>query len=384
MTSIHVRRFLSVAAVLALPFSACAAETAQTAAPKTAAGKPEGGGSLPVPAPVRAKLMTFMERFVHPAPDRKIALEPDWRQTPAGFILVRVRVTSSDEKFAENAPFLVTTDWQQVFTGQVFKVDDLPEPALGPGGAKALSKYLSEKAKGEVEVTLSGKKGPVGVTAGKLVQVTDIGRISMDAFVSSDGQWFMLGGFYPLASDPRPERMKRIDFAKRPMTGNPNATVTIVEFSDYECPTCGQRQPDIEKALEKWKGKVRLYHYDHPIWKMHEWALPAALGSRCLYKTSPDGYWKYKHLIYERQKEITQDSFDDMTRPIVESLGVNFTTWKGCVDKKAEIAPIVDDLEEAYSLGINGTPTLLVNGTLVDFGIDKVLDDTIAQALAGK
>jgi hypothetical protein len=386
MKSFPLRHSLAAFAALIVPIAACGQTAAPgaPAAPSTAQKGAEAGGALTVPVPVRAKLQTFMERFVHPAPDRKVALEPDWRQTPPGFMLVRVRVTSSDEKFNENAPFLVSTDWQQVFTGQVFKVDDMAEPALGPAGAKALSKYLSEKAKGTVEVTVSDKKGIAGTYGGSLVQVTDLGRISMDSYVSSDGKWFMLGTFFPLAADPRVERMKRIGFASRPMTGNPKASVTIVEFSDYECPTCGQRQPDIENALEKWKGKVRLFHYDHPIWKMHEWALPAALGSRCMLKISPEAYWKYKHLVYERQKDIKKENFDEILQPIVESLGGSFSNWKQCVDKRTELPPIVKDLEEAYSLGINGTPTLLVNGTIIDFGIDKVLDETIAKALAGK
>lgn len=337
---------------------------------------------LGLPPAVRQKLQTFCERFSHVAPDRKVILEPEWRGAPSGFVIFRRRVVSSDEKFNENLPMLLTQNYSHVFSGQVLKVDDMNP--LGPEGTKALSKFLSEKAADPVEIVLQKEKNAAGVFPGKMIQSASIGKLELECAVTADGKFFMLGVFYPLDGDPRAERMKRLKLDGAIATGPANAPVTIVEFSDYECPMCATRQKDIEGVLEKYKGKVRLIHFDHPIWRMHDWAVTAADGSLCVEKVSPDAYWKYKKMLYERQKQITKDNFEQVMQPVVESLGINFSEWNRCRKEARHRSHILKDLSQSFSNGVMSTPTLWVNGILIDYGVDQVLDKTVAQALAGK
>jgi protein-disulfide isomerase len=216
--------------------------------------------------------------------------------------------------------------------------------------------------------------------------MTDVGRIEMPAYLTADGNWLLVGTFYPLDRDPREVRMELIDLDRLPGTGPNNAPVVIVEFSDYQCPSCGKHQVDIDEALAKYPGKVRLYHVDHPIIRIHPWAFPAAAGSRCVEKmVGEKAYWQYKKAIYERQKDITAENLDDISAPIVESLGADVAAWRKCRDEDASVrAAILGDLKMSNRVGVHGTPTLFVNGTLVDLGIDEVLDTAIRRALAGK
>jgi protein-disulfide isomerase len=359
---------------------------------------------LGLPSKVKEKLQLWCERYSRVAPDRKIVLEPEWRIAPAGWIVIRRRLTSSEEKFNESIPILLSQSYTHVFQGMVMKIDDALD-LTGPDASKKLSKQMSALAGDTVEAVVSKEKGPAGMTPVKLTQVSaGVGRVEIQASLTGDNKFLFVGMIYSLDADPRKERMKRLDLAGSPSIGPANAAVTIVEISDYECPSCGLRQKDIEAALEKYKGKVRLVHQDHPIWRIHQWAMTAADGSRCVEKMSPQSYWKYKHELYARQKEIDETiygnaekktdtkvddatlhaRFAEMAKPIIQSLGIDFDEWNRCRKEGRQRNLILSELSQASDLNINGTPTLLVNGILIDFGIDKVLDKAIAQALAGK
>jgi len=378
--------------ILALGFASMAALASSASPPasggSSAAAPPKTGEENPlgIPNKVRDKLMLFLERYSRVAPDRKLELEPEWRAAPPGFIVLRRRLTSSEEKFNENAPVLLTQDQTQVFFGQVMKLDDgAGGDFLGPEGPRLVSKLLTEKAGDPIDVTWGGKRGPAGTFPGKMLQGSEAGKIEVDSYLSADGKWFMLGAFYQIGSDPRQDRMKRLNLTGLPSTGPEKASVVVVEFTDYQCPSCRERQSDIEAAMQKYRGKVRLVHMDHPIWRMHDWAVTAAEGSRCVEKIAGvDAYWKYKKAVYERQKEIKADNFEELMKPVLEVLGVSFESWNECRKSGTTKPLIAKDLSQGFGLGVQGTPTLLVNGKLIDYGVDKVLDRTIAETLAGK
>src|SRR5205085_997458 len=99
---------------------------------------------------------------------------------------------------------------------------------------------------------------------------------------------------------PRP----KIEVAADPsrLRGNPNAPVTIVEFSDFQCPYCRAAEPTIKEVLDKYKDKVRFSYRDYPLKQIHPHAEQAAEAARCAGEQGK--YWEYHDLLYAKQAQL--------------------------------------------------------------------------------
>src|SRR5438552_13880822 len=90
-----------------------------------------------------------------------------------------------------------------------------------------------------------------------------------------------------------------------PTLGNPNATVTLVEYSDFECPVCRNLHDALRGLLPNYDGKVRVVFKDFPIEQLHPWARTAAIAGRCAYQQNPMAFWKMYDFIYDNQEIIS-------------------------------------------------------------------------------
>jgi protein-disulfide isomerase len=149
--------------------------------------------------------------------------------------------------------------------------------------------------------------------------------------------------------------------------GNPNAPVTLEEFGDFECPPCGLLHP-ILKSLESEFGptKLRLIFREFPLVPNHVHALAAARAAEAAGLQGK--FWEMHDMIYEHQKDW-HEAFD--VRPIFEgyakTIGLNVEQFAR--DNASEIVErrIFLDGKRAHSLGVNGTPTVFLNGKEVPF-----------------
>jgi len=146
-----------------------------------------------------------------------------------------------------------------------------------------------------------------------------------------------------------------------PMLGNPNALVTIVEYSDYECPFCGRF---FEESLAMVKseyvdtGKVNFVYKDFPLTSIHFQAQKAAEAARCVRdQLDDDGYWKMHDTIFERQQLLSIANYKEWAR----ELGANGAEFDGCLDTDKYASAVTDDLNEGAALGVTGTPTFFIN-----------------------
>ena len=186
---------------------------------------------------------------------------------------------------------------------------------------------------------------------------------SIPFLVSLDGRYFISGEVTDLTVDPLEAVMKKIDLANRPSRGPNDAKVTIVEFSDFQCPFCSRGYQILEEqVMPEYEGKVRLFFKHLPLKSIHPWAEGAAIGSECAADQSSEGFWKVYHAIFKGQRELNQDNLKAKLTEFAKAAGLDEAKFAQCYDTKGTQARIEKDLAEAAAIGANSTPTFFING----------------------
>jgi protein-disulfide isomerase len=201
---------------------------------------------------------------------------------------------------------------------------------------------------------------------------------SMEFLVSKDGTTLIRMTKIDLTKDPYAETMKKIDLAGRPVRGNPNAQVTIVNYDDFECPFCARMHSTLmNEILPEYGDKIKVVYKDYPL-PMHPWAIHAANDANCLAKESGAGYWAFADYVHANQRSISgnqkdlQGSFnqlDHVTLDIGQKNGANATRLQACIKTQPEDA-MKTSMAEADSLGVSATPTVFINGERLEGAVD--------------
>jgi protein-disulfide isomerase len=140
--------------------------------------------------------------------------------------------------------------------------------------------------------------------------------------------------------------------------GPENAAVTIVEFSDYLCPSCRKAHHVTKKIQEKYKGKIRWIFKDYPL-QRHKGAKYLAMAARCAGEQGK--FWEFQDLLFTAEKT-------DLTRKDVlafaASLGLDLEKFAKSLDSRIFLADVEQDLADVKKAGVNATPTIIINGKL--------------------
>ncbi len=159
--------------------------------------------------------------------------------------------------------------------------------------------------------------------------------------------------------------------------GDKNAKVTLVEYSDFECPFCGKLIPTLDKIMDEYKGKVKLIFRHFPLSSIHPNAQKAAEASEC---ASDQGkFWEMHDKMFAEQDNLGIDSLKAMAK----SLGLNSSKFNECLDSGKYAKKVADSEEEGTAYGVKGTPTTFVNGTLISGSLPydsfkQVIDSALA------
>ncbi len=170
-----------------------------------------------------------------------------------------------------------------------------------------------------------------------------------------------------------------LDSLDDPMIGSKDAKITIVEFSDYECPFCSRFYSSTYKQLKAEyidTGKVNLVFKDFPL-DFHQNAKPAAIAANCVAsQLGDDAYFKMHDKIFENQDDISKTNLNLWA----SELGVNSQEFDTCIESPEVIAEINADIAEGRKMGVSGTPSFLIDGELVvgaqPFSVFKDLIDS--------
>ncbi|WP_425340049.1 DsbA family protein [Nitrosopumilus ureiphilus] len=187
--------------------------------------------------------------------------------------------------------------------------------------------------------------------------------------------------------------IRNISFDDDPMKGNPDASITIVEFSDFQCPFCAKFHKDTLPQLEQnyiSTGKVNFVYRDFPIQSIHPNAIPAALASECA--DDQGRFWEIHDMIFKNQVawqglEIPQSV--SLFKQYASEIGLDGKEFDLCLDSGKYLEEISNDLDDGRAYGVTGTPGFFVGNEKIGFtkligaqpfsSFQRVIEQQLAQ-----
>jgi protein-disulfide isomerase len=176
-------------------------------------------------------------------------------------------------------------------------------------------------------------------------------------------------GSRDLADKKRDERLKQdlsspkkpnIDLG-RPSIGDPNAPITIVEYSDFQCFYCAKGAGTVQDIVKKNPQKIRVFFKHMPF---HEMSKMEAMYFEAIARQSAEKAWKFHDIAFDRREDILKEK-ENVLQEIVNLLGVDGDRLKKDIESKEMTDVISEDMKEARSMGFDATPSFLINGVSV-------------------
>ena len=194
---------------------------------------------------------------------------------------------------------------------------------------------------------------------------------------------------YPKPEQPRfdikvtsadPVRYGVKDTETKPIDCRGDDCVTIVEYSEYQCPFCARVIPTATKVLTEYRGKVRWVVRDFPL-SFHDRAKPAAIAARCAMKQ--DKFWQMYSVLFNNQSALSDSNFVGYA----DRIGLDKSKWKACLDDKAVADAVDKNFQSGVRLGVTGTPAFFINGRRLSGAVPfasfkKIIDEEIKLAKA--
>lgn len=146
--------------------------------------------------------------------------------------------------------------------------------------------------------------------------------------------------------------------ATGPSKGPKDAPITIVEFSDFQCPFCGRAASTVDQVLEAYPGKIQLFFRHFPL-DFHKQAPKASEAAMCAGEQNK--FWEYHDVLFKNQDKLMPE---DLTRH-AEGLGLDSAKFNECLNSNKYAATVQKDLEAGKKLGVTGTPAFFINGRMI-------------------
>ncbi|HLW56467.1 MAG TPA: thioredoxin domain-containing protein [Bacteriovoracaceae bacterium] len=144
--------------------------------------------------------------------------------------------------------------------------------------------------------------------------------------------------------------------------GNKDAPLTLVEYSDFECPFCARGFNTVNELLKKYEGKIRIVYKHLPL-SFHPNAMPASQYYEAIRLQDPEKAWKFHDRIYQEQGKLRNG--ESFLKAIAKELKVDMARLAKDIKSEAVQVRIDQDMEEAAKFGFQGTPGFLINGVPV-------------------
>lgn len=185
--------------------------------------------------------------------------------------------------------------------------------------------------------------------------------------LSKDGNSLARLSQWDISKDPA----NLIPYANRPVRGNPDAKVVIVNFDDLECPYCAKMHSQLfPDTLDRYKGLVKIVYRDLPLEEIHPWAMHAAVDANCLATQSGPSYWSYVDYLHMHGEDVSgpehdlaksKAMLDKLAKQQGEKDHLDADKLSACVAKQDE-SSVRSEMKVGDDIGLNQTPTLFING----------------------
>jgi protein-disulfide isomerase len=239
--------------------------------------------------------------------------------------------------------------------------------AFGPNVQLTISAPKESEVPGLLETTVDLKDGENSQSA--------------KIYVSKDGKYLVRGEISDLTKDPLAETRALLQIKDAPSLGDPKALVTLVEFSDFECPVCRSLHDVLRGMLPNFP-QVRVVFKDFPLESLHPWARTAALAGHCAYEQDPKAFWKVYNLIYDQQELISAANAWTKMSDFAGQAGLNAEAFRSCMASPEAGAAVEASKANGQRLEVGSTPTVFVNGRRLIGADPHLLEQYIQYELA--
>ena len=281
------------------------------------------------------------------------------------------------------------------------KAQTLPIPQAGPAPldpttARKVEVLVRDKLKVPTEYQVSiGGRAPSSIPGFDTLRVTFTSPTHPDRsqtisfLLAKDGATLARLSEWNLSVDPA----ERIPVANRPVRGNPDAKVVIVNYDDLECPYCAKMHAELfPGTLDHYKGLIKVVYRDLPLEELHPWAVHAAVDANCLAALSTPAYWTYVDYLHIHGQDVSgpdrdlaksKAMLDKIANDQGAKAGLDANKLSACIAKQDE-TEVRAEVKQAEGLGIGQTPTLYINGEEMEGALDeetfwKVIDRALVS-----
>jgi protein-disulfide isomerase len=224
-------------------------------------------------------------------------------------------------------------------------LDTIQVKELGPPDASGLRKVVVHLAKGEQHA-------------------------DQTFYITEDGRRILLGNVENLSGDPWRDTRKKLDSAVAgyPTEGTANAPVTLVEFSDLECPYCKTANEVIQQLEAAEPGKLRVAYVTFPLTAIHPWAMEAAVAATCVAQQNRQNFWQFSQSVFDHQDEVNTlqgsnaAAVPGRLRDFALESGAKGQQYDSCVNSRLTREKVQSSIALGKSVGVDSTPTLYIDG----------------------
>ena len=309
----------------------------------------------------------------------KVTATPFQPSSFPGFLASTITTSTDDGKEPKSTNIFLTDDRHYLIVGVLY--------ALGADPKSEIVQHVREQFKIVEAASITAgpphNSGYPNLLATTVTVENGNKKQNQDFYITKDNRTLVLGSIYDLDQDVRRDALRTIVTTNQPTQGPAHAPVTIVEYADLECPSCGRLQEFFEKELlPKYGGKVRIIFKEFPLVQIHDWSLTAAIANECVYQIKPEAFAPYRSLIFQNQSGTNATNVRDALLGYADQVGVDRVKLAGCLDSKASLPRVDEGTREGKRLEIQSTPTCFINGRmLVGFPSPEAYYKTVDAAL---
>lgn len=198
-------------------------------------------------------------------------------------------------------------------------------------------------------------------------------------YVTPDGKHVIAGSVWEFDKSPFAETLAHLP-TNGPSFGPADAKVTIVVFSDFECPYCREFAKTVRDNIpKKYPNDVRVIFEDFPIDAIHKWARAAAEAAHCLEQQKPEAFWAFHDWIFEHQQEVNGSNVNQKALDVAKGQNLDLAKAGSCMNAHAAAQIVERNVTAGRILQVQQTPTIFVNGRSIPGAVSWSTLDTVIQ-----
>ncbi len=363
-----------------------ASSTARAAAAAPSQPKPsDPPAAAPKSADPRTEaLLGWLEGFFPWGPGELTLDALDAVRIPGWRLYRAAKKFSADERGNDQAFVLADDTGKTALVGDVF-VDEArlkaPRPILGESDLDSLRELLGRFLRGRFKISFDPSIDRHSFKGLKVQHESGYGPYEISALVSSgDGSLLLVGRAWDRGRSFAEQRRAMIRLDGAPAQGPADAAVTIVEYSDMQCPFCKKRAADLDALIFKLgkELKIRRVSKMFPI-SEHTWAFRAASAGRCFYEKDKDAFYRWKSSVFARQETLSVGELDTFALDFAVANNISEEAFRSCYLQGSSVTRVLDDLAEGFAVRVRSTPTYFVDGVPLSWFSDNLMEEYLRK-----